>query len=69
MGEPQVATLRILALLCPEIFPDHLIRSGHYIFLLIKVQYTDARSQLSPDAFKCKFVAKKSMGCLPKHTL
>jgi len=23
MGEPQVATLRILALLCPEIFPDH----------------------------------------------
>lgn len=74
MGELQVAALRILtglcmALPCTEIFPNHLIRSGHYIFLLIKVQYTNARSQLGADASKCKCVVKRSMDCLPKHTL
>lgn len=74
MRELQVAALGILtglgmALPCTEIFFNHLIKSGHYIFLLIKVQYTNARSQLSPDASKCKFVVKRSIGFLPKCTL
>lgn len=55
MRELQVAALGILtglcmALPCAEIFLNHLIKSGRYIFLLIKVQYIIARSQLSPDA-------------------
>lgn len=53
---------------CTEIFLNHLIKSGCYIFLLIKVQYTIARSQLGPDASRCKFVVKRSISCLPKRT-
>lgn len=74
MRQLQVAALGILTglcmvLPCAEIFLNHLIKSGRYIFLLIKVQYTIARSQLSPDALRCKFVVKRSIGCLPKRTL
>lgn len=72
MGELQVLRILIgfcVALPCTEIFLNHLIKSGHYIFLLIKIQNTNARSQLFPDASKCKCVVERSMGCLPKHTL